>query len=221
MNNGSILNLYNYQGVVSNPVIYGPLYLGGNIPTNYIINLNSISNYGQLYYTQGYSTLTTTNMTFTLNLLDSTTINTIENITSYTIFKNVIVGLELNSPPSQQTYSSAGKKWSYYLNYNLQVNYSNTGLLNIPCYDLIIIPFTNYNYYDNTNTFKDFAEVFKVNSTGSPIQTTQYYLNNVDFGTIFACYTNSEGMIDTLYYTPVSGIQTDLGKILIPINTNI
>ena len=45
-NTGTITNLYNVQGGQN---IYGPLFYGGTLPTNYYVRLNTISNYGQLY----------------------------------------------------------------------------------------------------------------------------------------------------------------------------
>jgi len=92
-NTGTITNLYNVQGGQN---IYGPLFYGGTLPTNYYIRLNTINNYGQLYCI-GWSWPTIPNGNSMNIFIDPASTH---NSGSATIYLNVFSGFTFTTLPS-------------------------------------------------------------------------------------------------------------------------
>lgn len=96
-NNGTITNFTNGQGGTN--YIYGPCFYAGNAPTNYYINIQSTSRYGQLFCTGWASTSGTINFN----------IDTTSTISSSATLYYVLVGVT----PTQLSGRSVGSLYGY------------------------------------------------------------------------------------------------------------
>lgn len=213
LNNGEISSLVNSQCAQKD---YGPLYLIGNVPTNYSISLISTSIYGQLYFNPEATTLTS--MTFNLSN-DLSTNSVLNSITTQTILINVIVGMEFNTPPS-----GTFTKGYWYLVKNVITSPEGSSATppSFTCYDLVLVPYIYTGYTFNYNgSIKDFAEVFQLNTTGATGLETEFKIKDgTDLGKIFACYSSPQGTITTGYLIDNADYKkTDLGKLFIPITS--
>ena len=125
-NGGNITSLYNSQGGSSSK---GPLFYAGNMPTNYYIRLNSVNNYGQLYYT-GWGA-TTSISSLNMNIQIDTDSNTFD---SGTTFPAVLVGNFANI----DTTSKAATGNLYYWNLSRNGTTNVSGVSTYVVYDLVI-----------------------------------------------------------------------------------
>lgn len=210
-NVGQISSLTNSQYATLNS---GPLYMAGNQPINYYIYLNSTSSFGQLFFNPGSTTAATMNFYFSS---DEITNNVLNKITTLTILKNVLLGLDYSTTPPSGTYTNG----SWYLSKNVVAN-PNDISTSFTCYDLVIVPNTGYTFTYTNGTIKDFAQVFQLTSTGQNTYTTGYKLSDgTDLGSYFACYNSLQTPgISTGYFVddPNGSYRIfDLGRLFIPI----
>ena len=166
-NSGTITNLYNLQGDNT----YGPLFYAGTLPNNYYIRLNSLTNYGKLYFTGWYANAN--NIAFNLNIsidpASSITLNT-----NTLCFQNVIVGNNLNI-----TYIG---KFNNYL-WNILPSTNNTIIISstsYKSYDLLLSNIITLCKYNLNNISLDCK--YEINENNSNLIVTNYKNNNIDIG---------------------------------------
>jgi hypothetical protein len=127
-NNGTITNLTNGQGGTT-LYYYGPCFYAGNAPTNYYINIQSTSRYGQLFCTGWASTSGTINFN----------IDTTSTISSSATLYYVLVGVT----PTQLSGRSVGSLYGYL--WTLTPVVAGSSIFGVYAYHLDIVIYQIYN----------------------------------------------------------------------------
>ena len=126
-NNGTITNFTNGQGGTN--YIYGPCFYAGNAPTNYYINIQSTTRYGQLFCTGWASTPGTINFN----------IDTTSTISSSATLYYVLVGVT----PTNLSGKSVGNLYGYL--WTLTNVAAGSSIFGVYAYHLNITAYQIYN----------------------------------------------------------------------------